>query len=505
MAQIPVNGLMAFYPFNGNPNDYSNFGKHGLDHGASHYLSGKCNLARQYYNSPSATNNYDYTSIPNVINSSEFTVCFWTKLKTTGTHQCFLYLSSGDNWVFANLMLFTSIENKLTAIVNGLDLRTVDYSHNALVNQEYNNSYNNSAELQWDQYYFVTCTFKNNVFTYYLDGEKYSEFFNVNNQIGTPSNNILLGICPKLSSTSMIYPMDGNLDRLCFYNRVLSDDEIRSFFTSDCSYPYYSNAEINGDKEVCQGQTSVGFTVINMENIESFTWTYSGIGANIRSSGKNIFVDFVSNATSGELKVIGSNTSGLGADTASLFIEVSDLPADASNVFGQPEICYNQSDVKYHTPRIKDAASYIWEYNGTGAIITGTAEEIQISFDNEATNGFLTVKGNNKCGIGNPSPSFPISLKYCESDLSENLNIPNSFSPNGDGINEFFYIRGLSENTILQIFDRAGKKLFESENYLNNWDGKDNKRQILESGTYWYTIIIPGLPTEFKGYVYLKR
>ena len=505
MTQIPINGLMAYYPFNGNPNDSSGFGLHGFDYGASKYSTGKCYLARDYYNSPSTTNNFDYTTIPNVINSSEFTICFWTKIKSTGTHQCFLYLSEGYNWVFANLMLFTSIENKLTAIVNGLDLRTIDYSHNALVNGEYNNSFIKSEVLQWDQYYFVTCTFKNNVFTYFLNGEKYSQFFNVNTVIGTPSTNILLGICPKMSPSAMLYFMDGTLDRLCFYNRVLTDDEIRSFYTSDCSFPQYSTATINGFTEVCQGQRNVAFDAINMDNKVNYTWTYSGNGASIQTGGDNIVIDFDNYATSGELKVIGYNSGGIESDTATLNITVESLPTVANNIFGQHEVCYNQNGVNYYTVGIIDVTNYIWEYSGKGVTIFGSSEDVQISFYENATNGDLTVKGINGCGIGNPSEPFPISIKFCDPGQTGNLNIPNSFSPNGDGINEVFYIRGLPENSILLIFDRAGKKIYESTNYLNNWDGKNSEGLHLESGTYWFTLIIPGLPTEFKGYVYLKN
>ena len=59
------------------------------------------------------------------------------------------------------------------------------------------------------------------------------------------------------------------------------------------------------------------------------------------------------------------------------------------------------------------------------------------------------------------------------------LFIPNTFSPNGDGMNDYFYPRGFGLYTIraLRIFNRWGQVVFEKINFLANdqssaWDGK---------------------------------
>jgi gliding motility-associated-like protein len=77
------------------------------------------------------------------------------------------------------------------------------------------------------------------------------------------------------------------------------------------------------------------------------------------------------------------------------------------------------------------------------------------------------------------------------------------FSPNGDGINDEYIIRGLPENATLITFDRFGKKLYESANYKYDWKGSDLNGKKLESGIYWYILSISGFPSEFKGYIYL--
>jgi gliding motility-associated-like protein len=174
------------------------------------------------------------------------------------------------------------------------------------------------------------------------------------------------------------------------------------------------------------------------------------------------------------------------------------------NIIGDNEACKNKTGITYTLPIIENATSYLWNYGGRGATIYGSKNSIHIYFADNATSGYLTVNGKNRCGIGAISEEFPITVKLCESSTNI-LNIPNSFSPNGDGINDLFIIRGLTANTKLMIFNRSGKKLYESVNYQNDWDGRDNDGNPLDSDTYWYVIFLSGLPSEIKGFVYLKR
>lgn len=67
---------------------------------------------------------------------------------------------------------------------------------------------------------------------------------------------------------------------------------------------------------------------------------------------------------------------------------------------------------------------------------------------------------------------------------------PTAFSPNGDGINDVFYLQGKTDARVLylRIFDRWGNLVFQTENgYLNDpntgWDGR-TRGQTIEAGAY---------------------
>jgi gliding motility-associated-like protein len=69
------------------------------------------------------------------------------------------------------------------------------------------------------------------------------------------------------------------------------------------------------------------------------------------------------------------------------------------------------------------------------------------------------------------------------------LWIPNSFTPNGDGLNDIFKPETLAEieDYTMLIFNRWGQLIFESKDINKGWDGKYKGKQV-ESGVYTYRI-----------------
>jgi gliding motility-associated-like protein len=122
------------------------------------------------------------------------------------------------------------------------------------------------------------------------------------------------------------------------------------------------------------------------------------------------------------------------------------------------------------------------------------------------------------------SYKLKVSTKYdCTDTLGINVNVyfqntlalPNVFTPNGDGLNDRFYViagKDVEKIKSFLIYNRWGKKVFEKNNSLPNdaysgWDGTTNGKNA-EMGTYVYTVIIEfrdGTSKTYNGTISLIR
>ena len=84
-------------------------------------------------------------------------------------------------------------------------------------------------------------------------------------------------------------------------------------------------------------------------------------------------------------------------------------------------------------------------------------------------------------------------------------NISSLFTPNGDGMNDYWYIPGLEEygNVTVTVYNRFGQPVYESTRYKNDWDGTWNGYP-LPSASYYY-IIKSSLKGFIKGVVNIVR
>ena len=91
------------------------------------------------------------------------------------------------------------------------------------------------------------------------------------------------------------------------------------------------------------------------------------------------------------------------------------------------------------------------------------------------------------------------------------IKIPEAFSPNGDGANDKLVFPGLIENypnSQLYVYTRSGQPVYQSANYLNDWNGTTitstlTNLQIVPTGTYYYVLKLGGTTRIIKGFVYI--
>jgi gliding motility-associated-like protein len=127
----------------------------------------------------------------------------------------------------------------------------------------------------------------------------------------------------------------------------------------------------------------------------------------------------------------------------------------------------------------KDANAYLWDF-GDGNTSTDTnPEHIYTSVGNFDVT--LTVFKSSVCSASIVKGQFMISADNI-------LFVPNTFTPNNDGVNDEFVISITNIKTYrIQIFNRFGVPLFLSNDIFDHWKGF-YKNEILPVGTYYYVI-----------------
>jgi len=93
-----------------------------------------------------------------------------------------------------------------------------------------------------------------------------------------------------------------------------------------------------------------------------------------------------------------------------------------------------------------------------------------------------TVTGTNSNSCSGSS-SVTINIEQCDV-----LYIPTAFTPNGDGKNDSFFMEGIFiTDFLLQVFNRWGELVFQSNDVNRGWDGK-YKNELAQEGVYVYSV-----------------
>jgi len=219
------------------------------------------------------------------------------------------------------------------------------------------------------------------------------------------------------------------------------------------------------DVVVCQGEPfQMGATDIGNAKYE-----WSGPG-NIFYEEQFPMVDQARLSMSGNYEVIGIVS---GCATLPAYLNIDVKPTPTPNLGEDAVIC---TDLLAISLDAGDYDQYLWQDNS-----------IENPFVVE-NGGKFTVQVVDEFGcIGTDSLTL---IQQCPTDLY----IPNVFSPNGDNRNDVFGIQGGDLHSMhLQIYNRWGELLFESNQQKRNWDGTMMSGEIAPSGVYIYKL-------EFEGF-----
>ena len=254
-----------------------------------------------------------------------------------------------------------------------------------------------------------------------------------------------------------------------------------TYCPADAEITYFVNTpnaiQFSGNTDLCFGD-NLTFTIVNFSDFSSVK-LLSPDGTDIPISSSHTIA--YSDIRFGETYTLkAENTLGCAS-------EFTFKPSNSN----QPKIdLINQTNNSIEVIASGGATPYLYYFNGVG-------QTSPVLMNPTASSYTVQVESATGC-LGEPKTIYFIKIH-------------NAFSPNGDGINDTWTIENLDkmESFTIQIVDRYGNKVFESQNKNNVvWDGKSNGR-ALPTGTYWYTVVwfdqLTQKSEQRQGWVLLKN
>ncbi|RKS13741.1 T9SS type B sorting domain-containing protein [Flavobacterium sp. 120] len=271
-------------------------------------------------------------------------------------------------------------------------------------------------------------------------------------RVESTSDNACYGLSPRVTLTVNPKPnIDTNAD---FEENELVCSNLPTFF-------------VRLDSGIQDGTSSNDYTYVwSKDNVVLTNET----GATLNVNAEGIYtVEVSSLAGCSRIRTIKVTASDIAAITSISIIDLSDVNSVTVNVTGQGQYEYSL-----------DAPS-------------GPFQDSNF-FDN-VTAGIHEIYINDKNGCGTVSQTIAV------------IGVPKFFTPNGDGYNDYWNVKGVNENfnenSVIYIFDRYGKLLKQILASSQGWDGTFLGLP-LSSDDYWYSIKLDD-GREAKGHFSLKR
>lgn len=181
---------------------------------------------------------------------------------------------------------------------------------------------------------------------------------------------------------------------------------------------------ITGNDVICTGDEDISYSIAEMDDADSYTWTVPTNVAVVSGQGSaSILVDVFDGANGGDITVQAENSCGL-SSIATIEIDVLSIPAIPSEISGVDQVMETQTK-NFEIDPVSDADSYEWILDPSWELNSGAGTtQVNITFPLGANAGTLSVSALNVCGESAASTKeieiIPIGI--------ENLNSNNTVS-----------------------------------------------------------------------------
>jgi len=225
------------------------------------------------------------------------------------------------------------------------------------------------------------------------------------------------------------------------------------------------SATINGDKNECLPNPA---QFSNTFAPEGGVWSYTGPGTlTVFPNTTFINPSFTANSPGEYVVYFVDNQCN---DTLSSTLTFATVP---EAVIAAESVICERDTASFVVVNPIVGVNYQWSI---GTTILGTNNSIGLT-----TSGLYTLTATNFCG----------SVTDTASLLVEICAIPNVITPNGDGINDYFYTRYADNyaDVNLTIYNRWGRVVYKTDSYRNDWKGENMNDNSVADGVYYYIMV----------------
>jgi gliding motility-associated-like protein len=218
---------------------------------------------------------------------------------------------------------------------------------------------------------------------------------------------------------------------------------------------------------------------------------YTAIINNTSAGGQQFFWDFGDGTTSTaanpthsyptpgsytiRLKAVDSATCNI-VDSTSLTIVVSSKPTSSFTYSPNPPL--ENTAVQFFNTAT-GATNYLWNF-GDGDTLKTVSTNVVSHIFNETRKYTTCLVAINDFGC------MDTSCQDVQAKVIPVLDVPNAFTPNGDGVNDYVFVRGFGITKMMwRIYNRWGTVVFETSDRKQGWNGMyKGKLQPKEVYTY---------------------
>jgi gliding motility-associated-like protein len=283
-----------------------------------------------------------------------------------------------------------------------------------------------------------------------------------------------------VASSSILNPSNISFNTTGSQNVSLQVDDSGCFsnlFSSNVQV--YEEPTADFEAEITAGCMPLKVNYINMSTVPtslmSYTWNF-GIGNTSSSSSPSFNYE---NAGVYDVSLLVETPQGC-SDTLSMDSLVHVFPVPSSGFL------VNKFEATVLEPQIEFTSNALnadsaWYVISTGDTLFGFNQNYYFP-DSAGIYSIMQYVSNEFACTDSTDRSITITTGY-------KIFIPNSFSPNGDEVNDFFKPVGEGITSYhITIFNRWGQQVYASYDYENGWDGRNFSDNIVIPGAYFYKI-----------------